>query len=169
MHAFHLRFFEQTDLPAVSKLLAEYQSEIFDKTDLAVFHEELVGFLAQPIRHTYFVYVLEKDEQVIGVIILKLQADSKWYFEICCLAIAKNLRGKKLGQLLLQETIPQIKKHGAAHVFLKTSGAAYNQATEHFYQKMGFQKLAMLPSYYIDEVPHRHKIVENCELFYKQI
>jgi ribosomal-protein-alanine N-acetyltransferase len=123
---------ELKDSKAVVTLLSlAYQKEYADA--------KLCGYLAKP----YTILLLEKDANLIGVIILQfLQPEA----EILDVAILPEVRQQGLGAALLAAALALVKTRGCEQVHLEVRQS--NVTAIRLYEKLGFLPVGRRKNYY---------------------
>jgi len=74
--------------------------------------------------------------------------DRTWY--LYWIAVRKQRQAGGIGGELMEHVEDDIRKAGGRVLFIETSGLPHYQLTRGFYQKIGYQQVAVLPDYYSD-------------------
>jgi len=69
-------------------------------------------------------------------------------FDVYWIAVEPNKQGQGIGQLLLEEAERQIAAAGGTRTYIETSHRADYQATRGFYERCGYQLVAVLDDFY---------------------
>ncbi|HMC12424.1 MAG TPA: GNAT family N-acetyltransferase, partial [Pirellulaceae bacterium] len=69
-------------------------------------------------------------------------------FDVYWIAVEPNKQGQGIGQLLLEEAERQIAAAGGTRIYIETSHRADYQATRGFYERCGYQLVAVLDDFY---------------------
>jgi GNAT superfamily N-acetyltransferase len=92
-------------------------------------------------------FAIEQDDRVIGFLTLREHFPTAW--EVHCMAIEVQARGKRLGSQLLEHAQDWLRKRGVEFLQVKTVAAAskspeYAQ-TRKFYEARGFVPVEVFP------------------------
>jgi [ribosomal protein S18]-alanine N-acetyltransferase len=96
-------------------------------------------------NHFAFYLVLEIDGKIAGYGGMWIIVDEA---HITNIAIARDYRGKKLGEKLLHELTVEAKKQGVVAMTLEVRKSNY--AAQNLYRKFGFEETGIRPKYYSD-------------------
>lgn len=88
-----------------------------------------------------YIYFALADNQVVGCYaLIKVKGD---LFELGKMAVAKNFRGQKIGQHLMQHCVTLGKEKGWERMILYSSVKLHNAL--HIYRKYGFREIPLEP------------------------
>ena len=134
----HLRKANLRDIPAI----LEIEQECFREDS---FSREQFAYLIGRSKGTF--YVVVEQEQIIAYISLLLHAGTR-YLRIYSIAVHPDFRGRKLGQLLMEQTIATAHDCKAAKITLEVK--VTNTPAIRLYMKNGFIPAGIKPCYYHD-------------------
>jgi len=134
----HLRKANLRDIPAI----LEIEQECFREDS---FSREQFAYLIGRSKGTF--YVVVEQEQIIAYISLLLHAGTR-YLRIYSIAVHPDFRGRKLGQLLMEQTIATAHDCKAAKITLEVK--VTNTPAIRLYMKNGFIPVGVKPNYYHD-------------------
>lgn len=92
----------------------------------------------------------EADGKTAGYSCFGLNPSTKKSFDLYWIATYKELRGKGIGKLLLEETCRKVKQMGGTALYAETSGRPLYEPTRKFYENNGFSCEAVLKDLYDD-------------------
>jgi ribosomal protein S18 acetylase RimI-like enzyme len=108
------------------------------------------------------------EEELVGLVFYQKVESSPFYVELKWLAIKKGFQGRGIGRVLVNETLLKVKQFGFRRAYLFTSNESYNDGAKLFYQKLGFEGLAVLPGFFrMEDKPDSPE--EESLLFYKPL
>lgn len=102
-----------------------------------------IGNFRDSLNTGYSCWVLEKQQQMIGYVVLMLVLDEAHLLNI---SIAKPAQGKGYGRELLKFIMQKAREHGALNIFLEVRVS--NKVAINLYEKVGFNEMAIRPKYY---------------------
>lgn len=95
----------------------------------------------------YFIFV-EVDGKVAGYACYGPIACTLGSYDLYWIAVGTNYQGQGLGQILLREAERQIMERGGRHIYIETSGRPQYTPTRAFYERCGYEVVAVLPEFY---------------------
>lgn len=110
------------------------------------------GFFTFLIRNDTLFLIAEEDGVIAGyagIVIVPEDGD------ITNVAVRSSMRGRGIGQLLVQSMIEEVKKLGVRNIFLEVRKS--NVTAIRLYEKLGFEAIAVRKEYY--EEPKEDAIV----------
>jgi ribosomal protein S18 acetylase RimI-like enzyme len=163
-------------VPLKDELLADAEAiikdnfDIFSHEDFSYFRQQFLEYLIekQHTSHKSRILVMNIEDVASGVTILHAMPESVDYFKIELLAIKKHAQHKGHGSRLMKHAFDEIKKLGGKHVLVETAHERHNENAETFYKKHGFEKMGMLPHFYIPPANSSYK-PENIIIFLKTL
>ncbi|MFZ2070097.1 MAG: ribosomal protein S18-alanine N-acetyltransferase [Halobacteriota archaeon] len=130
-----MRIFELPDIRRVMEIEEESLLDGDSALYLELYEEWHGGFL-----------VVEKDESVIGFVVLVLTEEGDG--RIFALAVDSRYRGQGVGRVLLKAAFNTLRKRKVGFVRLEVR--ARNQIAQRLYRSTGFQEVGFIPFYYKD-------------------
>ncbi|MEZ6122110.1 MAG: GNAT family N-acetyltransferase [Planctomycetaceae bacterium] len=136
----------ENDLQAVRCIVQDTGFFRPDEVDVAI---ELVDErLQKGDASGYFFVIAEIQSQVVGYACYGPIACTLGSFDLYWIAVAPSFQGRGLGQRLIQETERLIRAAGGRNVYIETSGRPQYSPTRTFYQRCGYEVVAVLPEFY---------------------
>ena len=129
---------QQSDIPAI----LEIEWECFREDS---FSKEQFAYLISRSKGTF--YVMMEGDRVIAYVSLLFHGGTH-YLRIYSIAVHPDFRGRKLGQLLMEQTIATAHDCKAAKITLEVKGT--NTPAIRLYMKNGFIPVGVKPAYYHD-------------------
>ncbi len=90
----------------------------------------------------------EEDGSVIGFICYGLDEMTKGTWEIYWVAVHKTHQRKGVGEALMRYAEEEARKQRARQLVLETSSKQNYAHVRRFYEKLGYQKIAVIPDYF---------------------
>ena len=129
---------QQSDIPAI----LEIEWECFREDS---FSKEQFAYLISRSKGTF--YVMMEGDRVIAYVSLLFHGGTH-YLRIYSIAVHPDFRGRKLGQLLMEQTIATAHDCKAAKITLEVK--VTNTPAIRLYMKNGFIPVGVKPAYYHD-------------------
>ena len=128
-----IRNFKRPDIKRIIEI--EEDSLLNGDTELylELYEEWLEGFL-----------VAEKDEEVIGFVVLVLTPEGEG--RVFAIAVDSRYRGKGVGRALLKAAFNTLRKRKIGYVRLEVRVS--NSIAQRLYRSMGFMETGFIPFYY---------------------
>lgn len=120
--------------------LVALEAETFDYSQLG--RQSFRRLMNSPSAH---LFVLEKDQQLLGYSLLLTRKGSK-VWRLYSLAVAATARGTGVGRKLLEHALALAKNSGAAALSLEVK--VDNNAAIELYRRYDFEVVDLLPDYY---------------------
>ncbi len=125
----------EKDIPSVLKI----EKETINSWTANQFADEINN-------NNSFFYVLERDETIIGYIVVWKVYDE---IHLNSIAITEKERGNSLGNLLIDSVINEIKPDCITRIILEVRSR--NKSAISFYDKLGFRNIGTRKKYYDDD------------------
>lgn len=118
------------------------------KLNFVVSPDEDKEYLKRDINNAKtFFFVAEIEDKIVGVISYSFP-----YYNLCArinlVSIKEEYRGQKLGTLLIQFAIAELKEHNIRFITIDT--ALWDSKTINLYKKLGFKAVNVFSEYYGD-------------------
>jgi len=128
-----IRNFKRTDIERIVEIEEESFLDGDTELYLELYEEWLEGFL-----------VAEKDEEVIGFVVLVLTPEGEG--RVFAIAVDSRYRGKGVGRALLKAAFNTLRKRKIGYVRLEVRVS--NSIAQRLYRSMGFMETGFIPFYY---------------------
>jgi [ribosomal protein S18]-alanine N-acetyltransferase len=142
-----IRFLQPRDIPSILRIQSSSR-------EAAQWSQSAYENLRQTGQHAW---VAEHEGHIVGFLVARVMANE---MEILNLAVDSSLRRKRIGRVLLQESLSWAAQNGANRVFLEVR--ASNTAARQFYEAHGFASADVRANYYRD--PDEAALVLTCSL-----
>lgn len=159
-----IRTSNKKDIPAIEEMMHEYE-QVFDEYDFADFNAKIKPTIGDTSNESISL-TLTQANTVAGFVNVSRVNESLYYIEVHVLVIAKAFSQQGYGKALLKEAINIALTKGFKYMILKTSNEDYNSPVHMFYERMGFNKIAVLPYFYTGDTKDEF---EDCALFLRKI
>ena len=127
---------QQADIPAILEIEWEcFQEDSFSKEQFA--------YLISRSKGTF--YVMMEEDRVIAYVSLLFHGGTR-YLRIYSIAVHPDFRGKKVGQLLIDQIAVIAQKQGLKRITLEVNVS--NSPAIHLYEKNGFKCTSIKENYY---------------------
>ena len=127
---------QQADIPAILEIEWEcFQEDSFSKEQFA--------YLISRSKGTF--YVMMEEDRVIAYVSLLFHGGTR-YLRIYSIAVHPDFRGKKVGQLLIEQIAVIAQKQGLKRITLEVNVS--NSPAIHLYEKNGFKCPSIKENYY---------------------
>ena len=127
---------QQADIPAI----LEIEWECFREDS---FSKEQFAYLISRSKGTF--YVMMEADRVIAYVSLLFHGGTR-YLRIYSIAVHPDFRGKKVGQLLIDQIAAIAQKQGLKRITLEVNVS--NSPAIHLYEKNGFKCTSIKENYY---------------------
>ena len=127
---------QQADIPAI----LEIEWECFREDS---FSKEQFAYLISRSKGTF--YVMMEADRVIAYVSLLFHGGTR-YLRIYSIAVHPDFRGKKVGQLLIDQIAVIAQKQGLKRITLEVNVS--NSPAIHLYEKNGFKCTSIKENYY---------------------
>lgn len=136
------------DLNEIRRLLED--DGFFKPSEIEVALELVEDSITKGSNSDYNFILAEYDGKTAGYVCYGpiLVTDSR--YDLYWISVKKELRGGKIGSLLLLNAEKNIAKMGGTAVFIETSSLQSYQQTRQFYLRHGYHEVARIPDYYAD-------------------
>ena len=138
-----------SDHGAVRRIVAA--TDFFRPDEIEVAVELVDEYLAKGLASGYQFLFAELDSSVAGYACYGPIACTLGSFDLYWIAVDPSWQGRGLGQILLRETEKQILQQGGRHIYIETSGRPQYTPTRSFYERCGYEVVAVLPEFYDHE------------------
>lgn len=162
-----ITLFQDKYLVGAETLLKEH-TDIFSVADLKIYRQDLLEYLLNNHQRHIVVLTLLEENEVVGVTMYRREEQSQNYYKIEWFVVKKSLQNRGHGTFLMQEAFNRIKSMGGKHVYVETSYEKHNETAKHFYEKLGFKKMGVLPDYFIHPMKKYHR-PEDYILYHKHL
>ena len=96
----------------------------------------------------YFILVAQADAEIIGYICYGPTPLTEGTWDIYWEAVARNRRGKGIGDKLIKAAEREIKKARGRLALIETSSTPVYEKTRQFYNQHGYGEIARIPDFY---------------------
>ena len=127
---------QQADIPAI----LEIEWECFREDSFSI---EQFAYLISRSKGTF--YVMMEADRVIAYVSLLFHGGTR-YLRIYSIAVHPDFRGKKVGQLLIDQIAVIAQKQGLKRITLEVNVS--NSPAIHLYEKNGFKCISIKENYY---------------------
>ena len=127
---------QQADIPAI----LEIEWECFQEDS---FSREQFAYLISRSKGTF--YVMMEEDRVVAYVSLLFHGGTR-YLRIYSIAVHPDFRGKKVGQLLIDQIAVIAQKQGLKRITLEVNVS--NSPAIHLYEKNGFKCTSIKENYY---------------------
>lgn len=159
-----IKHFDKMHLQQAFDLIKDYP-DVFSEKDLEFYKEDLENTSFHKKGNGSLIIVSESN--LVGIIIFGIEGLSENYSKIKWLIVKKDFQGNGYGQTLVNEACKNIKDAGLSNVYLETSNEHHNDKTKHFYQKLGFKVMGVLPDFYPHPISRKRS--EDSVIYYKSL
>ena len=127
---------QQADIPAILEIEWEcFREDSFSKEQFAYLISRSKGIF----------YVMMEADRVIAYVSLLFHGGTR-YLRIYSIAVHPDFHGKKVGQLLIDQTVVIAQKQGLKRITLEVNVS--NSPAIHLYEKNGFKCTSIKENYY---------------------
>ena len=127
---------QQADIPAILEIEWEcFREDSFSKEQFAYLISRSKGIF----------YVMMEADRVIAYVSLLFHGGTR-YLRIYSIAVHPDFRGKKVGQLLIDQIVVIAQKQGLKRITLEVNVS--NSPAIHLYEKNGFKCTSIKENYY---------------------
>jgi len=141
-----IRWGKNEDREAVVALLAE--SGLFRPCELEVAREVFDEAVAKGPQGHYQSYVVEVSGRVVGWVCYGPTPCAVGTYDLYWIGVAPDRHGQGLGKALMAFAERDIAGRGGARVIVETSGRQAYEATQRFYEALGYQTAARITDFY---------------------
>lgn len=120
----------------------------FKPYEVVVAEEVINGHLRDPAGTGYNILIAEDDGEVAGYICYGETPCTVGTWDIYWIAVAQEMRGKGIGQLLTEAAEKAIKTARGRMAIIETSSTPQYENTRRFYEKRGYQTVARIADFY---------------------
>jgi len=134
------------DKEAVNNIV--HATHMFSDEEANVAIELVEACLREGKLSGYLFLFAELDGAVVGYACYGKVPGSVSSYDLYWVAVHPNYQGRKIGSLLLTQVEKQASFLGGDKLYIETAGKSLYQKTRSFYEKMGYQKEAVLKDFY---------------------
>jgi ribosomal protein S18 acetylase RimI-like enzyme len=134
------------DSAAVSRIVQATGFFRSDEVDVAV--ELVEERLAKGVASGYHFVFAEMEGSVAGYACYGPIACTIGSYDLYWIAVDPKWQGRGMGRLLLCEVEQQIRQCAGRHIYIETSGRPQYQPTRAFYERSGYEVVAVLQEFY---------------------
>lgn len=164
-----IHFLTKNEVKEAQELISGHP-DIFSETDVRKYKETIHEFGDIPNKYDakLTVLALKSVHKICAIIIYRRDDYSHNAYKIEWLIVKKGGENRGYGTLLIAEACKRMRENGGRHAYLETSNARHNEKTKHFYQKIGFKRVGLIPDYF-DHPMSKYRKLEDALLFHKML
>lgn len=136
------------DLNEIRRLLED--DGFFKPSEIEVALELVEDSITKGSNSDYHFILAEYEGKAAGYVCYGPILVTDRRYDLYWISVKKELRGGKIGSLLLLNAEKNIAKMGGTAVFIETSSLQSYQQTRQFYLRHGYHEVARIPDYYAD-------------------
>jgi|GEM_PF-2017238 len=129
--------------PVVFGIFASYP-ELFPQAELKI----LKGELSSPSNPKNYKFIAIANNKIVGFISLATCYATDYSWQVNWLAVRSECRQRGVGTSLLSALFLQAKKIRLKRIFVETCSCERERPARAFYEKNGFQQIALIPEFY---------------------
>lgn len=137
---------EPADVGAVRELVAA--TRMFNAEEVEIAAELVEETLRRGKASGYEFLMASERGRLVGYSCFGRIAGTQASFDLYWIAVAPELQGRGLGQLLLARLETRVSESGGGRLYVETSGRAQYAPTRRFYARAGYRIEAQLPDFY---------------------
>ncbi len=140
----------ESDRAAVGALVAS--TGFFDAAEHALAVELVDDFLSRGPESGYQFLFADADDgaQLLGYACFGRIPATVSSFDLYWIVVSPNEQGKGLGAKLLKKAETRCREQGGTRMFVDTAGRSQYSPTRTFYERMGYEKAAVLDDFYAE-------------------
>lgn len=124
------------------------QEALFTAEEAACVAELLGDYLGRPDHNGYFFLTAEVQGQVAGFACYGPTPLTEGTYDLYWLAVGPDYRRHGVGRSLIARVEQEARHQGGRLLVADTSGSAAYGPTRQFYERLGFQRAAIIPDFY---------------------
>ncbi len=139
---------QPNDVPAIERIATE--TGAFNPTEVAVVREMLDAFFNPEPRddHAFLVYRNGTADSVVGFVCFGPTPLTDGVWDLYWISVDRSHQKNGIGRILLQKVEEEVCRRGARAIYLETSDSAIYEPAREFYEKNGYERLAIIDEFY---------------------
>jgi ribosomal protein S18 acetylase RimI-like enzyme len=134
------------DVDAILRIAAS--EPLFTTQEAACVDELLTDYLGKADHGGYYFLTAEADGQVVGFACYGPTALTDGTYDLYWICVDRKSAGKGIGTALMHRAQAEIARSKGRLIIVETSGTPAYAPTRAFYEHLGYQRVATVPSYY---------------------